>query len=99
MCQFESAANRLNEAANLISKSHEYFHAKERLQILLSGQSTDIFSAEVRYHMSCYKRFISVKRKDDFAENREQKLHECAFNDFLAKVDLSIVVLIFLMSC
>ena len=59
VCQFESAADRLTEAANVISISHECFHAKERLQILLSGQSTDIFSAEVRYHSSCYKRFIS----------------------------------------
>ena len=58
-----------------------------------SGQSTDIFSAEIIYHMSCYKRFTSVKIKTDFEENREQKLQESTFNDFLAKIDLSITAL------
>ena len=91
LCQFDSAANRLNNAADLIGKMHEYYPAKERLRILLSGSSKDIYSAEIRYHMSYYKRFTYCKGLSEQDEIRESKMHENALNDFLFKVDHSIV--------
>ena len=37
--------------------THDYYQASQRLDILLSGTSYDIFSQDVYYHHSCYRHF------------------------------------------
>ena len=58
VCEFSSAANRLIEAVDYIDEVSDLNSAKERLLILTSGESKDIFSAEIRYHRSCYLRLM-----------------------------------------
>ena len=78
MCQFESAVNCLNHTADLISEMHEYYPAKEMLRILHSESSNDILSAEIRYHMSCYKSFTYCKGLLEPDEIKDSKMHENA---------------------
>ena len=91
VCEFTRASKRLMKAADLIDESNEFYPAKVRLNILLSGHSKDIYSAEIRYHMSCYKRFTYTRSQTDPKDVIEEKMHECTLNDFLANIDLSIV--------
>ena len=91
VCEFTSASKRLMKAADLIDESNEFYPAKVRLNILLSGHSKDIYSAEIRYHMSCYKRFTYTRSQTDPKDVIEEKMHEYTLNYFLANIDLSIV--------
>ena len=90
VCEFSTAESRLLEAANIIDESHNLFPAKKRLLILISGESKDVFSAEIRYHRSCYSKFTRRKKVDD-AHEEETKRYKDSLNDFLRKVELSIV--------
>ena len=90
VCEFTSAADRLMDAANAIGETNDLRAAKQRLFILVSGESKDIYSAELRYHRSCYRRFTYKKHESDI-DVEKQKNYEDALNDFLKKIELSIV--------
>ena len=49
--------------------THDYYQASQRLDILLSGTSYDIFSQDVYYHHSCYRRFTKMAKPNK--ENQE----------------------------
>ena len=58
-CETDSAALKLKEAAKIITDpDHRFYDAKRRFDILLGGQSIDVWAAEVRYYLSCYRRFV-----------------------------------------
>ena len=80
MCEFTSAADQLMDAAYAIGETNDLHAAKQRLFILVSGESKDIYSAELRYHRSCYRRFTYKKHESDV---EKQKNYEIALNDFL----------------
>ena len=49
----------MKEAAKIIiDPDHRIYDAKRRFDILLGGQSVDVWAAEVRCHLSCYRRFV-----------------------------------------
>eukprot|EP00794_Sanderia_malayensis_P013459 gene13459-14844_t len=62
-CSVESAQVRLIVRKNIYMKdlSHRFYQVSKRLDILLSGQSHDIFAVDVFYHQSCYIKFALVK--------------------------------------
>ena len=92
VCEFSTAEQQLLDAANRIDDSSDLFKqkAKQRLLILISGESKDIFSAEVRYHRSCYRRF-TYKQKENSLDDVEEKKYHDARKDFLRKIELSVV--------
>ena len=48
--EFKSAGDQLMSAANAIGETNDLYVPKQRLIMLISGESKDIYSAEVRYH-------------------------------------------------
>ena len=62
--EFKSAGDRLMYAANAIGERNDLNIAKQRLIILISGESKDKYTAEIRYHRSCCSRFTYRKRED-----------------------------------
>ena len=58
-CTEERAANRLLKRKDeyLKEKSHRYYTAVNRLELILNGKSHDIFAVDVYYHNSCYLKF------------------------------------------
>ena len=44
-CEFVTAAEKLEKAARLIAENHRYYNAKLRFELLISGESKDIYSA------------------------------------------------------
>ena len=68
-CERESAAQRLMEASqNIKDTEYRFYTAKQRLDILLRGQSFYVWVAEIRYHNSCYKRFTYSPRENNVQE-------------------------------
>ena len=62
--EFKSAGDRLMYAANAIGERNDLNIAKQRLIILISGESKDKYAAEISYHRSCCSRFTYRKRED-----------------------------------
>ena len=87
--EFKSAGDRLMDAANAIGETNDLHAAKHWLTIFISGESKDIYSAEIKYHRSCYSRFIYRKRED--TDVIKQKSYGELLNDFKKKLRLSIV--------
>ena len=91
-CESESAAQRLMEASqNITDTEHRFCAAKQRLDTLLGGQSLDVWVAEIRYHNSCYKRFIYSPKANIIQEFDFERIREFALNNFLGKVYTSIL--------
>ena len=90
----DSAAENIKAAATSIAdENHPLYPAKERLNILLSGASKDVFAAEIRYHFSCYIDFI-IRVKDterDEPVDNNKEMHQLALNDFFVKIHRNIV--------
>ena len=90
MCEVERAGERLKEAVNRIDETHIFYCMKENFNILLNGPFQDIFSAEIRYHKSCYKCFTYRK---DLTEYRiyKRKCTRMLCMILFAKIDVSIL--------
>ena len=84
VCEFKIAGDWLMDAANAIGETNDLHSAKQRLIILISGAAKDIYSAEIRYHRSCYSRFTYRKRKD--TDVIKQKCYEAVLNNFMKKL-------------
>ena len=61
VCEFESAASKLESSLISIPDGHKFSDARDRLKILISGKSMDIFSAEIRYHQTSYNQFVQIR--------------------------------------
>ena len=91
VCEFVTAAEKLENAAKVINENHHYHPAKLRLELLISRQSKDIYSAEIRYHRSCYSNFVKAQSPEDEKIALQQELHKNALSEFFSKVDYNIV--------
>ena len=88
-CSTDSAATRIK------NKSDEYLHdpecrhfaAAERLQVLLSGLSYDIYSKDVYYHQSCYISYVhAYARKSSEIGDMELEVKKNTLDAFFAKL-------------
>ena len=61
------------DAANANGERNDLYIAKQRLIIHMSGAGhiQRTYSAEIRYHRSCYSRFTYRKREDKDAINQK----------------------------
>ena len=91
VCEYESAASKLESVLKLIDESHRFYAARERLELLSSGHSKDIYSAEIRYHQSCYLKFVNVRTPEDEDIAIQRDLHDNALGEFCSKIELNIV--------
>ena len=91
VCEFVSAAEKLENASNSMDEKHHFYPAKLRLELLISGQCKDIYSAEIRYHRSCYSNFVKVQSPEDEKIALTQELHKNTLNEYLSKLEFSIV--------
>ena len=91
VCEFVTAAQNLEKAANLITENRHYYDAKVRLELLTSGQSNDVYSAEVGYHRSCYSNFINVQSAENRRIVHERELHKIALDEFFLQLQFNIV--------
>ena len=93
-CEQDRAKQTLDACQTFYKQnpSHHYFQASQRLEILLSGTSYDIFSQDVYYHHSCYRRFTRMAKsgKENDYDNVTQKKHD-AMQGFLYKTRVTIV--------
>ncbi len=65
-CERSKSANRLLERKEeyIQDKEHHFYAAANRLQLVTSGQSHDIFVIDIYYHQSCYLKFaINEQRR------------------------------------
>eukprot|EP00794_Sanderia_malayensis_P017234 gene17234-18955_t len=58
-CSEERAAKKILERKELFLRDagHRFFTAANRLQMMLGGESHDIFAVDLYYHKSCYLKF------------------------------------------
>ena len=84
MCEVGRAGRRLKEVTNRIDETHIFYCMKENFNILLNGPFQNIFSAEIRYHKSCYKCFTYRKDLTDI-EYIQKKMHGNALHDFVCE--------------
>ena len=56
------------------NRTHDYYQVSQRLDILLSGTSYDIFSQAVYYHHSCYRRFTRMAKPNKAVMSEEHGL-------------------------
>ena len=76
-------ALKLKEAAKIITDpDHRFYDAERRFDILLGGQSIDVCAAEVRYHLSCYRRFVYTGNDNLKQDIEDTKIHDFVFNNF-----------------
>ena len=68
------------DATNAISKTNDLYVAKQRLIIY---SNLIIYSAEIRYHRSCYCRFPYRKREEK--DVIKQKSYQVVLNDLMKK--------------
>ena len=80
VCEFKSAGDQLMDATNAISKTNDLYVAKQRLIIY---SNLIIYSAEIRYHRSCYCRFTYRKREEK--DVIKQKSYQVVLNDLMKK--------------
>ena len=91
-CETDSAALKLKEAAKIITDPvHRIYDAKRGFDILPGGKSIDVWAAEVRYHLSCYRRFDYTGNDTLKQDIEDTKIHDFVFNNFLADVYESVV--------
>ena len=91
-CETESAALKLTEASKkIINEDHDFYAAKQRFDIQLSGQSRDVWAAEIRYHRSCYRKFIHNAIEPIHQNNDDTKIHDFVLNNFFADLYESVV--------
>lgn len=76
--EFESAADRLMKSLHHIDKRSEFFEAKQ------SGESKDIYSAEICCHRSYYPCLLYQKNGRD---ELQERMHQDALNDFFRKLN------------
>ena len=71
-CSIESTAERLLERMKmyLCDRSHRLYTAANRLELLLSGQSHDIYAVDIYYHQSCYIKFVHSPISDKSAKEK-----------------------------
>ena len=71
---------------------HKFYSAVRRLQILLGGESHDIFAADIYYHQSCYIKFAIKDIRDSKSESHinQQKIDD-VLEIFLQRIKIKIV--------
>ena len=71
-CSTENASLRLKERQKAFLENYNprFYDAASRLQILMGGNSHNIFSADIFYHQSCYIKF-AIKKVDDTSPDEE----------------------------
>ena len=91
-CSLDSAAKRLMERKESYTKdpSHRFFQAAQRLEILLSGSSHDIFAIDVFYHQSCYLKFVFSPIQDNQCDVDKEKEND-VMQAFYYKVKTKII--------
>ena len=94
-CGYEKSRDRLLSQKDLLRQhpSHRYYSAAVRLNQMLSGDSTDIFSVDVFSHKSCHIKFaINAKPTLEEEKNDEMaRLYEDVLSNFYLKVRLKIL--------
>ncbi len=92
-CSTKNAADRLIERKEtfLKDKACRFFVAARRLNILLSGQTHDIFAADIYYHQSCYIKFAFSPFTKQEKEVDENKKVNDVLNIFLYRLKKKII--------
>ena len=87
-CSHIKSRDRIFERAGVFFSmpDHKFNAAANRLKILESGQSFDIFSIDVYYHQSCYVKFAlkPVTKEEESAVEALQKREEIMIDFFRA---------------
>ena len=94
-CEKSSSADRIIKAAftNINIESSRFYKASKRIDLLLSGPSHDVFSADIYYHQSCYIKFTTSvqsserKGKTDVDKEKESIL----MNEFLNIIRVNVL--------
>ena len=84
-CTEDRSAHKLvtRKEEYLKDPDHRFYVAANRLQIAISGESHDIFAADIFYHQSCYLRFTtSVMPSSVQAEEDEETAKIDVMNEF-----------------
>ena len=93
-CTEERAANRLLKRKDeyLKEKSHRYYIAANRLELILSGKSHDIFAVDVYYHNSCYLKFaVNPTTKQSERDEIEEEIAANVLKEFLGKIKIKVL--------
>ena len=93
-CTEERAANRLLKRKDeyLKEKSHRYYTAANRLELILSGKSHDIFAVDVYYHNSCYLKFaVNPTTKQSERDEIEEEIAANVLKEFLGKIKIKVL--------
>lgn len=67
----------------------KYHVSAKRLDLLLSGQSHDIHSADVYYHQSCYLNFVRITKESKIKDGASDE--ENVLQDFFTSIQLNII--------
>ena len=93
-CTEERAANKLLKRKDeyLKDKSHRYHTAANRLELILSGKSHDIFAVDVYYHNSCYLKFaVNANTKLGEKNEIEEEIAADVLKEFLGKMKMKVL--------
>eukprot|EP00795_Rhopilema_esculentum_P000574 gene574-10262_t len=91
-CSDTNAANKILERkeAYLADKGSRFHDASRRLELLLSGESHDIFAVDVYYHQACYLKYTHSawlkEKRADVEDAREEHALQSFFYKFQSKI-------------
>ena len=92
-CSDTNAAKKILErkAVYLADKSCRFHDASRRLELLLSGDSHDIFAVDVYYHQACYLKFTHSSWLQEKTADVEDPKEEHALQSFFYKIKSKII--------
>ena len=92
-CDTQLTADKLMNRMELFlkTKSSRFYSAAKRLNILLSGQSHDIFAVDIYYHQSCYIKYALKPATQEEITQNNKKVEEEVLDAFLYKVKTQII--------
>ena len=93
-CEWDTSRDTLlkSQEFHQLNPSNEFLKAAaDRLQILLSGTSYDIFSVDVYYHHSCYRDFTRLKSVEAVKEDLHAQSKIDVLESFMLKLRIKVV--------
>ena len=86
-----SSASRIKESMKepLKNGDAKFYKAAKRVDLLLSGSSHDIYSADIFYHQSCYRNFVREQKLKTVDGDSQDETN--LMNDFFRFIRLNII--------
>ena len=90
-CEKDEASSKIKDAMTIYvdDEQHRFHKAAKRVNLLQSGQSHDVYSAELYYHQSCYRSFVRIPVNKLMAEDFDDEIS--VLNDFFTSIRLNIL--------